>query len=270
MIKKICSFIFFLFFSFSIQAQYHNTEQDSIYSKHLNELRQIKISIPKSYNSNSKQKLDVLYVLDGEWATPLTKTAYRFLEYAEFIPKNILIVSIPNEYKNGVNMRRRDFTPVRIKNKPVSKGVINFHNFLKDELIPFINKKYATNPQNNILYGSSLGGLFSIYSYLENPTLFKSYITIEPVLRLGNHYLNKIAFEKFKQKTKLKNRLFISSRDGKDAEDMGITRFKSTLNSNAPNILAWKVNTYPNETHFSVIWKGLYDGLKFIYKDYAK
>ena len=81
---------------------------------------------------------------------------------------------------------------------------------------------------------------------------------------------NKIAFEKFKQKTKLKNRLFISSRDGKDAEDMGITRFKSTLNSNAPNILAWKVNTYPNETHFSVIWKGLYDGLKFIYKDYAK
>nr|WP_099565040.1 alpha/beta hydrolase-fold protein [Gaetbulibacter sp. 4G1] len=268
--KKINCFMFFLLSSFLLQAQYHIVKNDSIYSEHLEELRQIRINVPKEYDVNSNEKLDVLYVLDGEWSTSLTKTVYEFLEYAKFIPKNILIVSIPNSYKDGVNMRRRDFTPVRTKNQHISKGVINFHNFLKDELIPLINKKYSTNPQNNILYGSSLGGLFSIYSYLRNPSLFKSYISIEPVLRLGDDYINNIAIAKLKQNTDSKNRLWICSRDGKDFNEMGISKFKSTLDSNAPKNLAWKINTYQNETHFSVIWKGIYDGLKFIYDDDKK
>jgi predicted alpha/beta superfamily hydrolase len=270
MSKKVNCIIFFLLSFFVVQAQYHVEKNDSIYSEHLEELRQIRINIPKKYDLNSNEKLDVMYVLDGEWATSLTKTVYEFLEYAEFIPKNILIVSIPNSYKDGVNMRRRDFTPVRIKNQPVSKGVINFHNFLEDELIPLINKKYSTNPQNNILYGSSLGGLFSIYSYLKDPSLFESYISIEPVLRIGDNYINKIAVEKLKENTDSKNRLWVCSRDGKDFDEMGISNFKSILNSNAPKNLAWKINTYQNETHFSVIWKGIFDGLKFIYKEHKE
>ena len=268
--NKINCFIFILFSSFLVQAQYHVEKNDSIYSEHLNELRQIRINIPKEYDLNSNEKLDVLYVLDGEWATSLTKTVYEFLEYANFIPKNILIVSIPNSYKDGINMRRRDFTPVRVKNQPVSNGVINFQKFLKEELIPLINSKYKTNPQNNILYGSSLGGLFSIYSYLEDPSLFKSYISIEPVLRLGDNYINKIATAKLEQHTDSNNRLWISSRDGKDFNEMGIAKFNSILYSNAPKNLAWKINTYQNETHFSVIWKGVFDGLKFVYKEHKK
>ncbi len=266
--QKINCFLFFLLFSSFVQAQYHITEHDSMYSVHLKELRQIRVNIPKNYDSNSKKKLDVLYVLDGEWATSLSKTVYEFLGYADFIPKNILIVSIPNNYKDGVNMRRRDFIPVNIKNQPVSKGVINFHNFLKEELIPLINKKYSTKPQNNILYGSSLGGLFTIYTYLQEPSLFKSYISIEPVLRLGNNYVNKIAAKKLEQIKGSKKRLWISSRDGKAFEEMGIFKFQSLLNLNRPSNLDWEVKTYQNETHFSVIWKGLYDGLKFIYKDH--
>lgn len=268
--KKISCFLFILSSSFLVQAQYHVSKNDSIYSEHLEEMRQITVNIPKSYDANCDEKFDVLYVLDGEWATSLTKTVYEFLEYAEFIPKNILIVSIPNGYKDAVNMRRRDFTPVRNKDQPISKGVINFHNFLKDELIPLMNKKYSTKPQNNILYGSSLGGLFSIYSYLKDPSLFKSYISIEPVLRLGNNYINKIAVAKLEQIKGSKNRLWISSRDGKAFEEMGISRFSTILESNAPKDLDWKVRTYQNETHFSVIWKGVFDGFKFIYKDHKE
>ncbi len=260
--------LFFLFFSFVVQAQYHVIKKDSIYSEHLKEFREISLNIPKKYDLNSNEKLDVLYVLDGEWATSLTKTVYEFLAYADFIPKNILIVSIPNSYNDGVNMRRRDFTPVRTKGQAVSKGVINFQNFLKEELIPLINKKYATNQQNNILYGSSLGGLFSIYSYLEDPSLFKSYISIEPVLRLGDNYMNTIAIATLEHIKNSKNRLWISSRDGKDFDEMGIAQFNAILNTNAPKNLAWKVNTYQNETHFSVIWKGIFDGLKFSYEAY--
>tara|TARA_R110001606_G_scaffold103163_6_gene225880 strand:+ start:6938 stop:7747 length:810 start_codon:yes stop_codon:yes gene_type:complete len=251
-------------FSPFVRAQHHNTEYDSIYSVHLKELRQIKISIPKKYNS--KEKFDVLYVLDGEWATSLSETVYEFLEYAEFIPTNMIIVSIPNYYKDGINMRRRDFIPSRTKTQPSLIGAKNFLSFLKEELIPSIDKKYPTKTENNILYGSSLGGLFTVYAYLEEPSLFKSYISIEPVLRSNENYISKIASERFEKNRDSKNTLWISSRDGKAFDDMGIAKFESILTLKAPKNLYWKIETYPNETHFSVIWKGIYDGLKFTYR----
>jgi hypothetical protein len=46
---------------------------------------------------------------------------------------------------------------------------------------------------------------------------------------------------------------------------MGIAHFDSLLSQKAPGGLRWKTKTYPNETHSSAIWKGIYDGLKFTY-----
>lgn len=260
---KLRCLLLLLILSPFVRAQHLITEYDSIYSVHLKELRQVKISIPKKYNSN--EKLDVLYVLDGEWATSLSETVYEFLEYAEFIPTNMIIVSIPNYYKDGINMRRRDFIPSITKTQPSTIGVKNFLSFLKEELIPLIDKKYPTKTENNILYGSSLGGLFTVYAYLEEPTLFKSYISIEPVLRMSENHINKIASERFEKIKDSKNTLWISSRDGKAFDEMGIAKFESILALKAPKNLHWGIETYPNETHFSAIWKGIYDGLKFTY-----
>ena len=249
-----------------LQAQYHIEKNISLNSEHLGEVRKIQISVPKEFDFNGKEKMDVLYILDGEWATSLTKTAYEFLAYAEFIPTNILLVSIPNSYKQGANMRRRDFVPVVSEQQLVSQGVTNFQLFIKEELIPLINSTYPTHPQNNIVYGSSLGGLFAIYTFLQEPSLFKSYLVIEPVLQYQDHYINTLAREQLEKKEKRDQIVWISSREGKPFKAMGSADLSLTLQSKTPLGLRWKVATYSNETHFSVIWKGLYDGLKFIYK----
>lgn len=211
-----------------------------------------------------------MYVLDGEWNTSLAERVYEFLEYAKFIPANMIIVSVPNYYKNGINMRDRDFTPTLAENSdgksnPNSGGAHNFLLFLKDELIPFVNRLYPTNSENNILYGTSSGGLFAIYAYLHDPVVFKSYLTVEPSLWWDKEYINKIAAEKLKNNKGIRNTLWISSRDGAAQVGMGISGFESLLKLNAPEDLQWKVETHPNETHFSAIWKGIYDGMKFTY-----
>lgn len=261
----IPSLIYFLFTSIPAWTQDHVIRSDSLYSTHLKELRQVQMIFPKKYDLSSKGSFDVFYVLDGEWNTSLSEVVHGFLEYNQFVPTNMLIVSIPNQYENEINMRERDFTPTQAKNYNISGGANNFLLFLKNELVPFINEKYPTNIGNNILYGTSWGGLFAIYTYLHEPTLFKSYLTVEPVLKWDNGYLNKIAPEKLENIKGTKNTLWISSRDGKDFERMGIAHFDSLLTLNAPEGLIWKVETYPNETHSSAIWKGLYDGLKFTY-----
>ena len=131
--------------------------------------------------------------------------------------------------------------------------------------MPFVNRKYNTAIENNILYGTSSGGLFAIYAYLYEPTVFKSYLTVEPSLWWDKEYINKIALGRLQNKEGIKNTLWISSRDGNAQDEMGIFGFDSLLTLKAPTDLQWKVEAYPNETHFSAIWKGIYDGLKFTY-----
>lgn len=256
----------FLLLSIPVWTQNIIIHSDSLYSTNLKEQRQIQVIFPQQYNPDSKDVLDVLYVLDGEWNTSLSQTVIGFLEYAQFVPDNVLIVSILNKYKDDKNMRRRDFTPSRVEKRSlISGGANNFILFLKEELVPFINKNYPTNNENNILYGTSYGGLFAIYTYLHEPSLFKSYLTVEPSLMWDNGLLNKIASERLEKIIGINNTLWIGSRDGMAFEKMGISKFDSLLNLKAPVGLHWNVETYPNETHFSAIWKGLYDGLKFTY-----
>ncbi|WP_276371917.1 serine hydrolase [Chryseolinea sp. H1M3-3] len=266
----IASIIYFILVSIPAWTQASLVQKDSLYSKYLKEQRPVEIFFPKSYKKNSTEKYDVLYVLDGEWNTSLAVTVYGFLEFAKFIPANIIIVSVPNYYRNEVNMRDRDFTPTLAENSdgkinPISGGAGNFLLFLKDELVPFVTKKCQVKIDNSILYGTSSGGLFAIYTYLNEPTLFTSYLTVEPSLWWGNEYINKIAPEKLKNKEGIKNSLWISSRDGGAQVGMGISRFDSLLTQSAPKDLQWKVEAYSNETHFSAIWKGIYDGLKYTY-----
>jgi CubicO group peptidase (beta-lactamase class C family)/predicted alpha/beta superfamily hydrolase len=271
----IAPVIYFLLISIQARTQNSNIQYDSLYSNILKEQRSIKIILPKKYNPSLTDRFDVLYVLDGEWNAALAEKVYEFLEFAKFIPTNMIIVSIPNYYKNGINMRDRDFTPTSTENSEgkfawmksslISGGAGNFLLFLKEELVPFVNRKYHTKIENNILYGTSSGGLFAIYAYLHEPTLFKSYLTVEPSLWWDKEYINKIASEKLENKEGIRNTLWISSRDGRAQVEMGISSFDSLLTLKAPDDLEWKVEAYPNETHFSAIWKGIYDGLKFTY-----
>lgn len=257
--------IYLLFISIEAQTQNSIIQYDSLYSKILKEQRQIKIILPKHYHPGLTDRFDVIYVLDGEWNTSLTEKSYEFLEYAKFIPTNMIIVSVPNYYHNGVNMRDRDFTPTLTENSPISGGASNFLAFLKEELVPLVNRKYHSKNENNILYGTSSGGLFAIYAYLHEPALFKSYLTVEPSLWWDEQYINKIAAEKLENMEGQRNTLWIGSRDGGAKVGMGISTFDSLLALKAPESLSWQVEAYPNETHFSAIWKGLYDGLKFTY-----
>src|SRR5688572_194218 len=109
------SIIGFLLLSVPAWTQTPVVQKDSLYSKYLLEHRHVEIIFPKSYKERSAETYDVLYVLDGEWNTSLAVTVYGFLEYAKFIPANIIIVSVPNYYKDGINRRDRDFTPTSIQ-----------------------------------------------------------------------------------------------------------------------------------------------------------
>jgi predicted alpha/beta superfamily hydrolase len=147
--------------------------KDSIYSPTLKEERRLQIQLPAEYKSGSEQKYQVLYLLDGEWNAELFQQAQAWSRQWGFTSP-IIMVGVVNSYPNNVNQRFRDLTPTPAGQNGAGGGP-KLLAFLKDELIPYITKKYPSNG-SNILWGHSLGGLFVLYTLFTEPQLFDAYI----------------------------------------------------------------------------------------------
>ncbi len=241
--------------------------KDSLYSKVLKENRKIRIILPKEYKADAATKYEMFYVLDGEWYAEHVPFIYNFTVSAGFAPPCIYVV-LPNTYVNDVNLRDRDFSPTKDPNDTITGGADNFHTFIKTELIPYIEQKYPANG-NRTLIGSSFSGLFSVYAFLKEPTLFRSFIASDPNLNWDEGYPAKLAAKKLPDFTAVRSTLFVAGLVD-TYRDMGIAAVDSVFSGNAPVTLPWKFIAYPNETHYSVQHKAFYDGMRFSHTGYRK
>ena len=251
-----------LLISGAINAQDQAAISDSIYSNFLNEQRSIRVLLPASYKLESSDTYEVIYLTDGEWAMHPFSFIYKFAQDEHFVPPAI-IVAIPNRYIDGANQRDRDLLPVHVPQPAISGGAGNFLNFIKDELMPYVDSKYPTNGTNS-LYGHSYGGVFVLYVLLTEPQLFNTYYATDPPLRWNNDYLTNQVPERLSKLTTDKA-FWIAGTSQND----NVAYLDSLLQQNASENLHWKTATYPNEKHNSVRLKAMYDGIKFANSGYS-
>lgn len=237
-----------------------------ITSKILNEKRSLWIYVPSNYQT-SNEKYPVLYLLDPDQNFAYVTELERFLSDRYRIPQLIIIGIINND-------RVKDFTPIHslLFNGKIDNSLANtgggraFLSFVKDELIPYVDRNYRTQPYR-ILSGHSLGGLFAVYCKEEEPDLFQSEIVISPAIYGGNMVILSKFSDFLKTHPDLSGFMPISLGDepgGKVAADSLVSQLKVF----APKSFKWQYNSYVDEDHFSVGYKSMYDGLRFIYKDW--
>lgn len=254
----LTAFLLFACGLFSIAAaQDLPGKRDSINSGILNEKRIIQVVLPKKYKPGAAEKYDVLYVLDGEGNTQTAADIQRFVENEGFMPPTI-IVGILNTDRN------RDFLPTHNMESPSSGGADRFLSFIKDELIPYIDKTYPTDGDNTI-FGHSYGGVLVTYALLNEPALFKSYIAADPSYWWDKGVMCKQVKDRLPALANINATLYITGREGSEFVGMGIPPMDTILRNLAPKGLKWKITAYPDETHGSVRLKSIYDGLKFSY-----
>lgn len=221
----------------------------TIQSKPLGERRTINVWTPPEYNVG-KDSLMVLYMPDGgvEEDFPHVANTLDTLIKAKKIPATLL-VGIEN------TQRRRDLTgPTTVKRDKKIAPVVGeseaFRNFIQDELIPEINKRYRTSAKKGII-GESLAGLFVTETFLLTPELFDFYIAFDPSVWWNNQYLVKNAnsyLDKFPPA--LKTFWFA----GSDATDISNTvRELSQIlqQKNSPSI-HWNYADESKETHKTI------------------
>lgn len=123
-----------------------------------------------------------------------------------------------------------------------------FSAFLKDELIPEINKKYRTNGYR-ILAGQSNSGLFVMYNFLLFPDLFNACIIASPMLGwCPDFFLNKTC-SFLKDNPAINKKLYISYGDLDYVQVLKpVNDFTEALKQ-SPAGLEWKVEMIENTGH---------------------
>jgi predicted alpha/beta superfamily hydrolase len=139
------------------------------------------IWLPPSYES-SDATYPVIYVLDAPMTFAFAAQGALITNFDEAMPE-VLVVGVgeplTSAYQWGSN-RARDYAPRPVPDDPASGQAGTFFDALQQEIVPFVDGQYRTDPTDRILWGHSLGGAFAVYALLERGGLFQRVIATSP------------------------------------------------------------------------------------------
>ena len=205
---------------------------DTVHSEVLNEDRLIYVDFPLSYTPGSAQKYPVAFLLDGDVLLPAAGTVQDY--YSGGFTPDMIIIGISN-----AENRTRDLTPPKFieaqsavssdpmavamtPNAVLEGGAPAFLDFIENELIPYVEANYPVTNFRTLI-GHSYGGLFTIYTLSERPSLFNYYLAIDPSMNWSEGHYHYILPEKLSE-TSLEGRsVFITMSGQLHMQDTSVT-----------------------------------------------
>ncbi|NQT65668.1 MAG: hypothetical protein HQ554_05775 [FCB group bacterium] len=234
-------------------------ETITIKSEVLDQERQMLVYLPDGYE-DSAIEYPVLYLLDGGYHFHHVSGIVQFLSSRGLMPQTI-VVAIKNIDRN------KDFLPTYVERQPTSGGAKEFLTFISDELIPYIEESFRTQPYR-IMVGHSYGGTFTTYTFLEKPDTFNSYIAISPYLHWDEQLLVTKA-ETALPSSYDKNKYFYMTLGDEPPYIPAIDKFVSIIETRSPEKLEFTYIQMIDETHGSIPHLSIYHGLEKLYSDWA-
>lgn len=226
-------------------------------------------SLPASYEE-SDQRYPVLYVLDGNGLYALVKQITELVPAPiREIPELIIVgVGYPlPTYAHTAKIRGRDltfepFTPQPDDHYPWGEtgGAMTFLKTLTEEILPFIEGKYRTNPADRGLIGWSLSGGFAHRAIFLHPGLFSRVVMIDSFDEEAERLAEQPGCAAPVQ------RLFFgyASESATPENEAQLSRHIEVVNGLGTRAKAHK---FEGETHFTVVPAAISRGLREVYAE---
>lgn len=152
--------------------------KDSILSRKLDKYRHLTVSLPPSYDKDSKKAFPILILLDGDYLFDPFQGALSYGNYWDDLPEVILV----GLDQNKENERFSDCSIDKETGLPDAKGS-KFFEFIGGELMPYLEKKYRVAPFKIIAGHDLTAGFLNFFLYKDDP-IFNAYISFSPELPL--------------------------------------------------------------------------------------
>ena len=183
------------------------------------------------------------------------------------LSKTVLIVGIGYDSPLAYDTKRRtrDLTPAASGEEYANGGgAAEFYDFVKDELFPLVDRKYATTQSDKIYFGHSFGGLFGIYALLRDDGIFDEFFIASPSLWWGESQLIRDVLDEGKLRSNLKAKFIMlvagsrEMRKGK-TDKAGILKAADLAEISKTKGLSCEFKLYEGASHGEVIPLALQD-----------
>lgn len=245
-----------------------STERRQLPSAFVNDTFKVHVYFPRGYHETDDQ-LPVVYLLDAEYSFGAVAYTIRRLIKDDLIPPVLLVgVAYEVSYDEYYRRRERDFTPTfaHVDDFPRAGHAGNFAQYLREELIPFVNETYRVDPDDRTIVGLSFSGLFSTYVLFQETRLFNRYIIVSPSLWWDNGVTFGYESNYGSRHADLEAHVYFAA-----GEDDGrnilrdLRRMEQVLEERRYIGLEYEVRLFPDETHRTVFPIAVSHGLRFVF-----
>lgn len=157
------------------------------------------IELPEDYSEDNDKTYPVLYYTDAEWHREALSAGQ------EFILEDVILVGISWQKDlrgelaefGAHGSRFRDYSIQPSRNPETQAkyklGQADNHlNFIRNDVIKYVDNSYRTDPDSRTYFGYSLSGEFGAYILLTQPDTFNNYIIGSPSIRNEVDYLSEL------------------------------------------------------------------------------
>jgi uncharacterized protein len=140
----------------------------------------IYVRLPEGYGRDKDKRYPTVYILDGDVLFPILAPTQLLLNYDAGIPEAIVVGIAYGSFDPPTNKRDFDFSGPGADARADQGGAPAFEAFLREELIPTIERRYRADQDRRILFGQSRGGYLVLWSAFTDPDLFWGRIASNP------------------------------------------------------------------------------------------
>ncbi|WP_424492532.1 alpha/beta hydrolase [Salinimicrobium sp. GXAS 041] len=250
--KLLLAYIFLI--SALVQSQ---VNYETFKSSKLKQEREIKIQLPRSYDSRPEKRYPLIIVLDGDYLFEPMAGNVDYYSYWDELPEAIVV---------GVNQEgsREDDTFYSQKDYLPYDAGASFFEFLGMELLPHLDAKYRTT-RFSVLAGHDLTANFINYYLFKEKPLFKAYINLSP--DLAPQMQERIVQSLRTTKTPVWFYLATASGDIKNLRE-GCEDLDRDLKRIENKNLHYTFENFDNATHYSVVGQAIPRALEIIFDVY--
>jgi len=160
---------------------------------------------------NADRRYPVIYLTDAPYTVQVTAGVSRLL-FSQKKMEEFIIVGIGYAVgEPGTPARNRDLTPWANANYPGTGGAPAFLDFIVNDAMPEMERRYRIDPARRTLAGQSYGGLFGLWTLLTRPGLFESYILTSPSIWFARQALLDLEAAAAKRSQALTGRVYFAT-----------------------------------------------------------
>jgi predicted alpha/beta superfamily hydrolase len=177
-----------------------SSEQIDFVSANNGRSYRLKIRWPKSEPPESGHP--ALYVLDGDWYFGLACSGAQTFGGGWSLTSEAIVVSVGFQEPDSddpAKRRQLELTPSKAAQIDLEAGEFfrngefgaleSFIDVLEGEVKPIVSKRHRIDDTRSAIFGHSLGGLATLWMLFTRPSMYRTFISIDPSIWWGDRIL---------------------------------------------------------------------------------